>query len=106
VGLRAENEEIKSYLWWPDLRKVSGGACEQKWFEKGMKWFIGEGKQTEFWLDLWIDDAPLCVTFPRMFLNSTKEEGLISDMGSWSNGMWSWNLTWRREWFAWESQHA
>lgn len=88
MGLRAENEDIKSSLWWHDFRKVCGGACEQKWFEKGMKWF-GEGKKTQFWLDLWIGDASLCITFPRMFLNSTKKK--VSSV-IWAHGQMAYDL--------------
>ncbi|KAH1198284.1 hypothetical protein GmHk_18G051890 [Glycine max] len=37
-------------------------------------------------------------SFPRLFLNSEQNMGLVSDMGNWNNGSWLWEVRWLRPW--------
>ncbi|KAL2328128.1 hypothetical protein Fmac_021555 [Flemingia macrophylla] len=43
--------------------------------------------------------------FPRLFKNSNQQH-MVVDMGSWTNGSWSWKLTWGRSWFKCERVHV
>lgn len=33
-----------------------------------------------------------------------KKNYMIEDVGSWHNGVWRWNLQWKRHWFDWEQE--
>uniref|UniRef100_A0A453S1I8 Reverse transcriptase zinc-binding domain-containing protein n=2 Tax=Aegilops tauschii subsp. strangulata TaxID=200361 RepID=A0A453S1I8_AEGTS len=33
----------------------------------GLRFSVGNGSGTQFWLDPWLDGEPLCIRFPRLF---------------------------------------
>lgn len=55
-----------------------------------------------FWFDPWSGNSALCERFERLFQISENKNAFVADLGSWSNGRWVWNLTWRRTFFVWE----
>lgn len=57
---------------------------------------IGDGKDTLFWHDVWLSNAPLKITFPRLFLISSLPMAPVASMGSWENSSWTWSLPWTR----------
>ncbi|XP_057775020.1 uncharacterized protein LOC130993998 [Salvia miltiorrhiza] len=61
--------------------------------------FVGDGQSTKFWDHKWAGSMPLKLMFPRLYLLSANKEALISESGSWENGGWKWDLSWRRELF-------
>jgi hypothetical protein len=50
----------------------------------------------------WTGARSLCQEYPRLFSVSTQQQEVISNMGSWSNNEWAWDLHWRRNLFQWE----
>ena len=52
----------------------------------------------------WCDPGPLKEAFPRLFSISTQKNSFIMHMGSWHEGSWVWNLTWRRLLYDWEQE--
>lgn len=45
------------------------------WYEKGMRWKIGNGSQVRFWHDVWLRECPLEIVYP---IGSDKE--LVNDV--------------------------
>jgi hypothetical protein len=86
-------------LWWKDLCRVDSGVG---WFNQVVAKKLGSGNATCFWKDIWVGDQSLEQRFPRLFNISTQQDMLIRNMGSWVNGVWRWELLWRRNFFVWE----
>ena len=40
--------------------------------------------------------------FPRFFSISLAKEATVDELGPWVNGVWAWQLAWRRSFFDWE----
>lgn len=50
----------------------------------------------------WIQHTPaqpLRVKFPRLYQVSIQKEFVVGNMGQWCNGVWHWDLKWRRNLF-------
>ncbi|GKV49125.1 hypothetical protein SLEP1_g55890 [Rubroshorea leprosula] len=90
-----ENSELGS-LWWRDVCRLNEiGGSNIGWLEKGFELDVGEGKEMLFWKENWVGIGELANLFPRLFLLSTGKENVISQMGKWKNGEWTWDLKWR-----------
>ncbi|MCI28346.1 hypothetical protein A2U01_0049546, partial [Trifolium medium] len=63
---------------------------------------LGNGRLTDFWNERWVGNQSLRACFPRLFSMSTQQYSKISEMGRMGVDGWRWDLTWRREFFAWE----
>ena len=74
--------------------------------EEGMILSVGNGNSIFFWHDKWCDQGPLKGAFPRLFSISTQRNYFIAHMGSWHEGSWAWNLTWRRNLYDWEQEET
>jgi hypothetical protein len=79
--------------------------------DKGVGWFsladikkVGRGNITGFWSNVWIGGISLQSRFPRLFGISTQQEKLVCEVGRWENGVWRWELEWRRNFFVWEEE--
>jgi hypothetical protein len=42
--------------------------------DRGLKYIIGDGKRTRFWLDTWAGECPLKITFPSIFAINNQQE--------------------------------
>jgi exonuclease III len=62
-----------SSQFWQGLEKV------KDWYERGLKWKIGNGKKIRFWHDVWLKDCPLKVSFPRLFKISRQQDWSVFD---------------------------
>jgi hypothetical protein len=63
---------------WKDLLKI------RQIYLKGREYKINNRKSVSFWLDRWLDDKPLCVTYPILYgLCSNKR---ISVYDVWNEG--------------------
>jgi len=69
-------------------------------------WEVGDGKEIRLWEDKWADNVPLMHKFPRFFSISLDTRRILSQVGVWSDNSWSWELSWRRNLFVWESSMA
>lgn len=64
---------------------------------KGFLWKkLGKGDGTFFWGDLWVGERCLKDLFPRLYRLSCHKESRVSEMGSWVEGVWKWDLQWSR----------
>ncbi|GKU89474.1 hypothetical protein SLEP1_g3606 [Rubroshorea leprosula] len=101
-----ENRGVRS-TWWRDvcgINTMDGGS--NGWLKEGFRVNIGEGNTISFWWDKWRGEECLANMFPRLYLLSTEKMKMCSEMGSRTNGLWEWNLTWRRNLFDWEKEEA
>jgi hypothetical protein len=86
--------------WWRDLCNLDKGV---NWFTQVVKKKVGRGNSTLFWKDTWVGNQSLEQQFPRLYSISTQQEEMVGNMGRWFNGVWRWELRWRREFFTWEN---
>ncbi|KAL6557468.1 hypothetical protein OROMI_017818 [Orobanche minor] len=84
--------------WWGDVVKIGNGV-EGKWFRDNVARFVGNGRSTKFWEDIWIGSESLKSAFPRLYRLSLGRESFIAGMGEWVGGEWVWKWEWRRNLF-------
>ncbi|CAJ2663797.1 unnamed protein product [Trifolium pratense] len=92
-------------LWWKDIRDLEVCVENRNWLLEVMDRRIGNGVFTRFWVDKWVGDTPLCVSFPRLFSLSLQKLACVSEVViNGESGNRRWNLLWRRNLFAWEEE--
>jgi hypothetical protein len=99
VSLSVANFRYGVSGWWRDICIIDDGVG---WFRQVAIKKLGNGGSIRFWKDVWAANQSLESLFPRLFGISVQQEALVCDMGSWENGVWSWELLWRRDFFVWE----
>jgi hypothetical protein len=99
ASLNIANFRNSASGWWRDICRIDDGVG---WFRQVAVRKVGNGGTTRFWKDVWVTNQSLESLFPRLFGISVQQEALVSDMGSWENGVWSWEFLWRRQFFVWE----
>jgi len=52
----------------------------RKWYEKGTSWVVGNGKRVRFWIDVWLHNCPLRISFPRLYRICRQQEASVADM--------------------------
>ncbi|KAJ0899055.1 putative RNA-directed DNA polymerase [Helianthus annuus] len=57
---------------------------------------VGNGNNTEFWLDSWIDPEPLYIKYPALFKEEQVKNCLVSDRWSITGGYPVWIWAWSR----------
>ncbi|KAL8552344.1 hypothetical protein ACS0TY_001153 [Phlomoides rotata] len=65
-------------------------------FRNDFRKSVGNGKDTLFWHDEWLEGESLKNKFPRLYRLSNQKNEHIGDMGSWINDTWIWNWEWVR----------
>jgi hypothetical protein len=53
---------------WKDLMKV------RYIYLRGMRYIIGNGKSVSFWLDVWLGEKPLCLSYPCQYDLCSKQK--------------------------------
>jgi hypothetical protein len=72
------------------------------WFGEALEKRVRNGALTLFWSEKWLGITPLKQRFPRIFSISNQQLATVSSMGSWVDGLWRWEFTWRQNFFDWE----
>lgn len=72
-------------------------GIEGRWFWENMTRRLGNGNDTDFWEGNWMGGMSLKARFPRLFHLSTNQLAKVSEMGSWTQEGWVWQLEWRPE---------
>ncbi|GKV44307.1 hypothetical protein SLEP1_g51499 [Rubroshorea leprosula] len=94
-------------LWWRDVGCLNNVDEEKEgWLTEGFKLKLGEGKGVSFWRDNWGGEGDLANLYPRLYNLSTGKEKKCCQMGNEEDGIWRWNLEWRRALFDWEREEA
>jgi len=105
-GWRSLGDEGKSKrysLWWKDLKEVWALEGWGRSFEDGFKWKVGDGKDISFWKDSWLNGVALKSVFSRLYSICSAKDAKVAELEFWSNGVWGWQLAWRRLFFNWEN---
>jgi hypothetical protein len=54
--------------WWREIARIREGVEHGgRWFEELVSRSVGDGPDTFFWTDPWVDGIPLCEQFGRLF---------------------------------------
>jgi hypothetical protein len=62
----------------------------------------GMGVRLHFRVMFGVGDLPLRYRFPLTLSGFYSQSLKLGEMGSWVDGVWSWDLVWRRRLFLWE----
>ncbi|QHO20170.1 Putative ribonuclease H protein [Arachis hypogaea] len=68
----------------------------------GLVMEVGNGMQTRFWEDNWVQGGTLKGSHPRLYSISSQQGLVIGECGFWDGLDWIWNFQWRRALFQWE----
>jgi len=49
------------YVWWRDISALR----TDEWFHGNVRQFVGDGKNTLFWIDVWVGGVSFKDRFPR-----------------------------------------
>ncbi|GAU36827.1 hypothetical protein TSUD_320640 [Trifolium subterraneum] len=85
--------------WWNDLCRLDRGGT---WFTQVVRKRMGDGNTINFWKDIWVGNQTLQQRFPRLYGISVQQDNSVRDVGNWVNGVWRWELSWRRNFCVWE----
>jgi len=86
--------------WWRDIAALR----MEDWFHGNVNRFVGDGKITLFWTDVWVGGVSLRDRFNRLFELSLLKGESIFDMHAlgWGSEGGAWR--WMRRLFAWEEE--
>ena len=86
--------------WWRDIVTLRA----EEWFLGNVNLFVGDGKNTLFWSDVWVGGIAFRDRFNRLFELSLLKEESIFGMHSlgWGSEGRAWR--WRRRLFVWEEE--
>jgi hypothetical protein len=104
VGRLELGDNVKpwySSLWWKDVCSI-GENLGINWFSQNVSKKVGNGAQTNFWVDRWIGEIPLKDRFPRLFSISRQKEATVAEIWDPGSADFKWRLLWRRRLFVWE----
>ncbi|GAU37723.1 hypothetical protein TSUD_382160 [Trifolium subterraneum] len=65
---------------------------------------VGDGSDTYFWIDPWVDEIPLCVRFGRLFDLAENKLRTVAEMFFLGWGVDGEAWEWRRQLWAWEEE--
>ncbi|GLT37409.1 hypothetical protein SLA2020_117270 [Shorea laevis] len=82
---------------WSDIIRIGKGFTRlDLMLVQGFMWHTRDGDFVGFWKDKWVEDKPLNLLFPRLFVLTCLKDGLVKDMGYWDGDAWQWRMEWRR----------
>lgn len=66
--------------WWSELLKLEGedSGFKTGWFSSAVRKVVGDGRNTLFWKDPWLEGGPLNLRYQRLFSISMNKSGLYS----------------------------
>lgn len=64
----------------------------------------GDGRRIRFWIDKWIGDSVLSVSFPNLFSIANDKEASISALLQPENDSYSWDIRFTRNFQDWEME--
>jgi hypothetical protein len=92
--------------WWRALNQVRSGTgfLDNRWLVENIVRRVGDGSQTLFWKDPWLDDCPFDRSFRRLFDLAENKLISVSEMCSLGWGVEGNGWRWRRGLRAWEEE--
>ncbi|GAU32997.1 hypothetical protein TSUD_358640 [Trifolium subterraneum] len=74
--------------WWKEIARIrEGGEFGGSWFGEHVSKRVGDGSNTYFWTDPWVDGITLCVQFGRLFDLAENKLRTVAEMFSLG---WGW----------------
>jgi hypothetical protein len=64
---------------------------------------VGNGEETSFWRDIWIENTSLQEKFPRLFSISSQKDETVARLQNRVTGSARWDFVWRRRLLQWET---
>ncbi|CAJ2656812.1 unnamed protein product [Trifolium pratense] len=88
-GTSLEEKKSSSSSWWRDLNSIKRfqGRGGLGWFEEHLRRVVGDGKNTSFWEDPWVDGDSLKFLFRRLFDLALDKESSVVEMFTEENGV-------------------
>jgi hypothetical protein len=103
-GGRVRFREGVGSVWWRNINQIRMGAglIDSRWLVDNIIRRVGDGRDTLFWVDPWLDECPLIRSFGRLYDLAENKLATVSEMFElgWGVGGEAWK--WRRRLFAWE----
>ncbi|GAU49412.1 hypothetical protein TSUD_374310 [Trifolium subterraneum] len=92
--------------WWREIARIRDGVADigGGWFGETVVRKVGDGVETFFWTDPWLEEIPLCERFRRLFDLTVNKSSTVAECFSlgWGVGGEAW--VWRRQLRAWEEE--
>ncbi|CAJ2627870.1 unnamed protein product [Trifolium pratense] len=92
--------------WWRELARIrdGGGEAGRGWFRECVSRQVGDGSDTFFWTDPWVDGTSLRERYGRLFDLAENKSASVAEMfmRGWGAGGEAWE--WRRQLRAWEEE--
>ncbi|GAU13793.1 hypothetical protein TSUD_83020 [Trifolium subterraneum] len=92
--------------WWREIVNIREGRGDigGGWFGERVSKKVGDGSDTFFWTDPWLDGTPLSERFGRLFDLAVDKSSRVVEMLAlgWEVGGEAWE--WRRQLWAWEEE--
>ncbi|PNX95466.1 cysteine-rich receptor-like protein kinase [Trifolium pratense] len=92
--------ERRGSLWWREIASIreGGGAVGGRWIGDHVVRRVGNGADTFFWTDPWLDGVPLCERFGRLFvLGAETKPRTVVEMFSLGWGTEGTTWVWQRQ---------
>ena len=80
------------------------GVGVGNWFDENLCREVGDGINTLFWSDHWLDGGVLKDIFSRLFTLADNKMAIVADMSSWGWGEGGEAWKWQRRLLAWEQE--
>ncbi|GAU25959.1 hypothetical protein TSUD_373600 [Trifolium subterraneum] len=81
--------------WWRVIERIrdGGGELGGGWFGENVTKKLGDGSDTFFWTDSWVDEIPLCERFGRLFDLAKNKSISVAEMFTlgWGAGGEAWD---------------
>ncbi|GAU33269.1 hypothetical protein TSUD_279430 [Trifolium subterraneum] len=86
---------MRGSMWWRELVRIRDGTGELEggWFREYIMRKVGDGSDTFFWTDPWLDGSPLSERFGRLFDLAENKSVLVAEMfslGDHTSDCWQW----------------
>ncbi|PNX55797.1 receptor-like kinase, partial [Trifolium pratense] len=92
--------------WWREMVRIrdGGGEIGGGWFREHVSRQVGDGSDTFFWTDPWVDGTSMQERFGRLFDLAENKSASVAEMfmQGWGAGGEAW--VWRRQLRAWEEE--
>ncbi|GAU37050.1 hypothetical protein TSUD_207560 [Trifolium subterraneum] len=92
--------------WWREITRIrdGGGELGGWWFGEFISKKVGDGSDTFFWTNPWVDGSTLCERYGCLFELAEAKSALVAEMFAlgWGGGGEVW--VWRRQLRVWEDE--
>jgi hypothetical protein len=80
-GGRLRDGGRRGSAWWREIMRIrEGGELRGRWFEEHVSRRVGNGSDTFFWTDPWVDGSSLRERFGRQFDLAETKRSTVADM--------------------------